>query len=290
VLGIQGTLKTSATLAVTAPVVIMTLPMFDIAAAIIRRRLTGRRFDSPDRLHIHHRLLDRGWTPWQVLCLLGALCLTMGGAATAATIFRRDALAWIAAMSLIVLMIRLRLFGHDEFALLKNAVANFLERRFGFLRWLAWKREDSGFEVRGSEVRGQGAEVEVFMRDAPAANLPLWDLFLQNLREWDVSKAEFRLSPEDQPRLLQWINPASHGDERYGWSLAVSLPDRNGDLCELSIAGVDPRTKEMHLAAMTSLLKTFGSYFALHADSVFGLPAVEEKPADIDQRPQRKAA
>ena len=62
-LGIQGTLKTSATLAITAPAVVMTLPMFDIVAAIVRRKLTGRRFDAPDRLHIHHRLLDRGWTP-----------------------------------------------------------------------------------------------------------------------------------------------------------------------------------------------------------------------------------
>ena len=70
-LGIQGTLKTSATLAITAPAVVMTLPMFDIVAAVVRRRLTGRRFDAPDRLHIHHRLLDRGWNPWQVLCLLG---------------------------------------------------------------------------------------------------------------------------------------------------------------------------------------------------------------------------
>jgi len=76
----------------------MTLPMFDIVAAIVRRTLNGRPFDMPDRQHIHHRLLDRGWNPWQVLCLLGALCLTMGAAATAATIFRLDALAWIAAM------------------------------------------------------------------------------------------------------------------------------------------------------------------------------------------------
>ena len=126
-LGIQGTLKTSATLAITAPAVVMTLPMFDIIAAVVRRKLTGRRFDAPDRLHIHHRLLDRGWNPWQVLCLMGALCLTTGAAATAATIFRRDALAWITAMTLIVLMIRLRLFGYEEFALAKRAVVAFLK-------------------------------------------------------------------------------------------------------------------------------------------------------------------
>lgn len=121
-LGIQGTLKTSATLAITAPVVVMTLPMLDSFAAIVRRRLTGRGFDVPDRKHIHHRLLERGWTPWQVLYLLGAICLTMGCAATAATIFRLDALAWIAAITLVVLLIRLRLFGHHEFALVKLAV------------------------------------------------------------------------------------------------------------------------------------------------------------------------
>ena len=65
----------------------------------------------------------RGWTPWQVLYLIGAICLTMGGtAATAATIFRRDAFGWITAMTVVVLMIRLRLFGHDEFALAKETV------------------------------------------------------------------------------------------------------------------------------------------------------------------------
>ena len=128
-MGIQGTLKTSATLAITAPAVVMTLPMFDIIAAVVRRKLTGRRFDAPDRLHIHHRLLDRGWTPWQVLCVIGAVCLTTGAAATAASIFRRDTLAWVTAMSLVVLMIRLRLFGHEEFALVKGVVLRSM--RFG---------------------------------------------------------------------------------------------------------------------------------------------------------------
>ncbi len=177
-LGIQGTLKTSATLAITAPAVVMTLPMFDIIAAIVRRRLSGRRVDSPDRLHIHHRLLARGWTPWQVLCLLGALCLTTGAAATAATIFRRDALAWIAAVTLVVLMIRLRLFGHHEFALAKEAVVGTLR---GYAR--LWARGE-GLAPRGlgalvpgetnrglgtlvpsgaqrSEVRGRGQRSEV---------------------------------------------------------------------------------------------------------------------------------
>ena len=122
VLGIQGSLKSSATLSITAPVVLMTLPMFDVVMAVVRRKLTGRPLALGDREHIHHCLLDRGLGPWQVLGIIGALCLTTGAAATAATVFRIDALAWIIATTLVVLMIRLRVFGHREFSLLDRFV------------------------------------------------------------------------------------------------------------------------------------------------------------------------
>jgi len=97
--------------------------MFDVVMAVVRRKLTGRTYDAADADHIHHVLLRRGLQPWQVLCIIGAMCLTTGAAATTATFFRWDSLAWITAATLIVLMIRLRLFGHYEFGLLKRAVA-----------------------------------------------------------------------------------------------------------------------------------------------------------------------
>ena len=122
-LGIQGSMKTSATLAITAPAVVMTLPMFDIVAALVRRKLTGRPIRHARPAPHPSSPVERGWNPWQVLCLLGAVCLTSGAAATAATIFRRDALAWITAMTLIVLLIRLRLFGYEEFAMAKEVAA-----------------------------------------------------------------------------------------------------------------------------------------------------------------------
>ena len=122
VLGMQGNLKSSATLSITAPVVLMTLPMFDVVMAVVRRSLTGRPLALGDREHIHHSLLDRGLGPWQVLGIMGAMCLTTGAAATAATVFRMDALAWIIATTFVVLMIRLRVFGHREFRLLDRFV------------------------------------------------------------------------------------------------------------------------------------------------------------------------
>ena len=132
ILGIQGGMKSSATLSITAPAVIMILPMFDVVMAVLRRKLTGRRFDVGDRGHIHHLLLDRGLSPWQVVCVIGALCLTTGSAATAATFLRMDALAWLIASVLIFLMVRLRLFGHYEVGLLRGAVRR---RMVNLINW-----------------------------------------------------------------------------------------------------------------------------------------------------------
>jgi UDP-GlcNAc:undecaprenyl-phosphate/decaprenyl-phosphate GlcNAc-1-phosphate transferase len=275
-LGIQGSLKTSATLAITAPAVVMTLPMFDIVAAIVRRKLTGRRFDAPDRLHIHHRLLDRGWTPWQVLCLLGALCLTTGAAATAATIFRRDALAWIAAMSLVVLMIRLRLFGHDEFALVKHAAVRTVKSCLEIGGRIAGK-----LSAPQSRLGRAGLKQLVDRALVPEAHMSspeLWELLLVSLHAWDVRQIEFRSRLDGRPRQIRWIDPDAPVDERCHWSLSVSMPGGEGEICELSAAAIEAVTRQDELAALTSLLTAFGTHFAAHTEQLFGPAVVHEEP------------
>jgi UDP-GlcNAc:undecaprenyl-phosphate/decaprenyl-phosphate GlcNAc-1-phosphate transferase len=129
VLGVQGSVKSSATLSITAPLVLMTFPMFDVLMAVVRRKLTGKPMALGDRAHIHHCLLERGLGPWQVLGTIGALCLTTGAAAVVATIYHMDALAWIIAATLVVLLIRLRVFGHREFGL----IGQFVRRQAGNL-------------------------------------------------------------------------------------------------------------------------------------------------------------
>lgn len=44
------------------PILAAGVPIMDTAAAIIRRRRAHQRIDQPDRGHIHHRLLDAGFT------------------------------------------------------------------------------------------------------------------------------------------------------------------------------------------------------------------------------------
>jgi hypothetical protein len=289
-LGLQGSLKTSATLAITAPAVVMTLPMFDIVAAIVRRTLNGHPFDMPDRQHIHHRLLDRGWNPWQVLCLLGALCLTTGAAATAATIFRLDALAWIAAMTLVVLMVRLRLFGHDEFALAKEATIRSVKSGIA-----AWARLAPRLHLPGPAASQPSLSTLVdkaLARNPNTSSLELWDILLRALREWDIRQVAFSSPLHNTPRRIRWIDPRSPVGQHCHWSLSVSLPDGDGEVCELSAAAVEPVTREDELAALRSLLTTFGARFAAHADEFFGPSVTLEEPTFVEPHPdhRRKAA
>lgn len=154
-LGMEGALKTPTTLSLTAPAVLLSLPMWDAVLAVVRRKLLRQPIHQPDRGHIHHRLLERGLTTWQALCVIGAICLTTGGAATAATILRNDALAWIVAVSLLVLLVRTKACGHYELVLLERAWKSWRQRdvvRREAVKLAAWNAELEALGVEGLEL------------------------------------------------------------------------------------------------------------------------------------------
>ena len=87
---------------------------------MVRRKLTGRPLALGDREQFTIVCSIGGWGRGK--CWESSVFLTTGAAATAATVFRMDALAWIIATTVIVLMIRLRVFGHREFGLIHQWV------------------------------------------------------------------------------------------------------------------------------------------------------------------------
>ncbi len=247
ILGIEGSLKTSATLSITAPAVIMALPMFDTMLAVIRRKLTGQRFDAADRLHIHHRLLDRGLNPGQVLSILGALCLTTGAAATFASFLRNDALAWLAAVSVLAVAIRMRWFGHYELSLIKRAI--------------------------GRGLTGMASRLFTFHpgRRSPAAAdlaaLPcdlVWLMLIGKIQAWNVCRMELVLSgPHDRRCQRCWADPVRNRAAETRWSLAIAFRKRDGSYCELRAETLDITGAEsLDLTRLTRVLKEFGTRFA----------------------------
>ena len=75
---IVGLLKTTVSLALAIPVLVMAVPIFDTAFAIIRRALARRPIFSPDKEHLHHRLLGLGFTQKQAVLLIYAINLLFG--------------------------------------------------------------------------------------------------------------------------------------------------------------------------------------------------------------------
>ena len=52
------------------PLAVMLLPVLDLALAVIRRTARGASPFSPDRGHLHHKLIDSGYTHPQAVLLL----------------------------------------------------------------------------------------------------------------------------------------------------------------------------------------------------------------------------
>ena len=75
---IMGLFKFYAVISFAVPFLILGLPIFDTANAIIRRVTAGRSPMSPDRGHVHHKLIDMGFNQKQAVAILYAISATLG--------------------------------------------------------------------------------------------------------------------------------------------------------------------------------------------------------------------
>ncbi len=78
---IQGPFKTY--VAFIVPMLVLGLPIFDTAFAIIRRLLKGQSIMTPDRGHLHHRLIDRGFSHRTTVLILYILSAVLAISAIA---------------------------------------------------------------------------------------------------------------------------------------------------------------------------------------------------------------
>ena len=72
--GVLWSQKSATTLAMTAPLIALSIPLLDTCLAIIRRFLRRQPIFGADHGHIHHKLLARGLTPRRVVILMYIAC------------------------------------------------------------------------------------------------------------------------------------------------------------------------------------------------------------------------
>ncbi|MDO8963382.1 MAG: MraY family glycosyltransferase [Coriobacteriia bacterium] len=80
-MSLHGVMKSVAAITLMVPLLVIGVPVFDTASAIIRRARHGRPIQEADNGHIHHRLLHRGFNQRQtVLIIYGwSIALAVGG-------------------------------------------------------------------------------------------------------------------------------------------------------------------------------------------------------------------
>jgi UDP-GlcNAc:undecaprenyl-phosphate GlcNAc-1-phosphate transferase len=104
-LALVGAGKSSTVVAVAIPVVSFGLPLLETGLSVLRRFLSGQPLFSADRQHIHHKLLERGFSHRQVVVilygvsalfgLLSLILLSPGGATVGIVLFIVGAGIWI---------------------------------------------------------------------------------------------------------------------------------------------------------------------------------------------------
>ena len=82
---IQGLFKFHMIISFAVPFLMLGLPIFDTCFAILRRLAKGQSPMSPDRGHIHHRLIDMGFTQKQAVAVLYVISAILGLSAVVLT-------------------------------------------------------------------------------------------------------------------------------------------------------------------------------------------------------------
>lgn len=80
---VVGCLKTTVSFALAIPILVMAVPIFDTLFAIVRRAANSRPIFSPDKEHLHHRLLATGMSQRQTVVCIYAINLAFGMAGIA---------------------------------------------------------------------------------------------------------------------------------------------------------------------------------------------------------------
>ena len=81
IISILGIAKTYTAIVIVAPLIVFALPLFDTIFAIIRRVIKGKSLKAiiqPDANHVHHKILQKGFTQKQAVLILYGISAIFG--------------------------------------------------------------------------------------------------------------------------------------------------------------------------------------------------------------------
>lgn len=198
------------------PMAVMTIPLFDTTAAIIRRKFAGRSIFETDRGHIHHCFRASNTVRWSMSCIaLLSVIAGLGAIASAMTGF--DGFSLLSAGVVVAILAGTRSFGHTELYQLAIHASEFFK---GFVL------PSSSEEGRAFHIRLQGEENWV----------ELWSDLKSVAQRMGLSRVrlDVNLPKEHESFYAEWKGRPL---DENSWRATVPLLDRGRTVGRLEIAG-----------------------------------------------------
>ncbi len=115
VLTIEGSMKSHATVALLIPVIALGVPLLDTLLAPVRRFILGKKLFHPDRSHIHHALLRRGYSQRRVVIIIYGVTVFLGLVSLAFVYVKDHRSALVLVLPGILLFLAVKKLGYLEY-------------------------------------------------------------------------------------------------------------------------------------------------------------------------------
>lgn len=211
---LEGAQKAPTIVAVAIPVVSFGLPILETALSVLRRFIAGRPLFTADREHIHHKLLERGFSHRKVVIVLYAVS-AMFGLLSLFLLWPGDSsVGLVLAVLGLGIWIGVQRLGYLELDEIRRVAQRTMDQRQVFVHNLAIRRATG--ELRAAESYQQICQI-------------LKAAFAEN--DFDGFELLVTLRPEEfatvaAPGTLRWSKPdvlRMGEDSPATWSLNLEL-------------------------------------------------------------------
>ncbi|HEV2485806.1 MAG TPA: MraY family glycosyltransferase [Terracidiphilus sp.] len=185
--------KSTTLLGLTAPLMVLAVPLLDVGLAVVRRFLRGQPIFAADDAHIHHKLLSLGLTPRHLLFVIYGICAVGSAASLLLTISHNQNRDFVLVLVCLAAWLGLQHLGYSEFGVAKRMVLG------GTIR-----------SVLSAQLALEAFEYEV------KADLTLeqcWDVLCRTCPQFGFSGIDFEL--DDVRR---------HWGTNTGWQVRMDFP------------------------------------------------------------------
>lgn len=211
--------KSSTTVALIAPIVAMGVPIMDTLFSMVRRFLERRPIFSPDRGHIHHRLLAMGINHRRVVLLLYLFSIVLVLVAALVQFGQTWQVGLGLVLMVVFLLIFARLIGLAQYVARRRSHRLGIRTRHGeILRKLIFEALEKTVDVRSPAV------IEAYLSWLVAqCEMKYADVYVGDEKEptWGVENVDY-VEKEREP-FISVVTPmlAEGGEElgrvRFGW-------------------------------------------------------------------------